>query len=304
MSTLKEKIINRVPGRAWGPMSYGKGTENIFQAVKHLMFNPDNYVQSQLDRAHYLLNNESLSERDREDLEGYLTHRDGMAMYLGLPQNSDSFIPAEYTPTRGNFVNGKGYYIRYMRNRPVQEGIMEAYNDPNNQELLNKGRGVQLVSPYSRAYSLSKGRDNKGEYAAIYDEWDYHMLANQQQEIDNLNGKDVIAPIIGGKPFSIYDRIYLDDFYNVPEQYRGTTYLPEITVIANPENITERDMIQRVLGNFGREFKQPLKTLNDKQISSLITNRNLSGDELIKEWESKGLLKKRGGKLNYLNFFK
>jgi hypothetical protein len=58
------------------------------------------------------------------------------------------------------------------------------------------------------------------------------------------------------------------------------------------------------LNLFGREFKQPLETLNDKQISSLITNRNLSGDELIKEWESKGLLKKRGGKLNYLNFFK
>jgi hypothetical protein len=57
------------------------------------------------------------------------------------------------------------------------------------------------------------------------------------------------------------------------------------------------------LNLFGREFKQPLETLNDKQISSLITNRNLPGDELIKEWESKGLLKKHGGKLNYLNFF-
>ena len=235
MSTLKEKIINRVPGRAWGPLSYGKGTENVFQAIKHLWTNTDDYVQQQLDYTHHSLNNEQLSYRDQQDLEGYLTHRDGLAVYLGLPQNSDSFIPAEYTPTRGKFVNDKGYYIRYMRNRPFQEQVMGAYNDPNNQELLNNGRGVQLVSPYSRAYSLSKGRDNKGEYAAIYDEWDYHLFANQQRDIDNRNQKDVIAPIVGGTPFSIYDRIYLDDFYNVPEQYRGTTYLPEVTAIATKQ---------------------------------------------------------------------
>jgi hypothetical protein len=65
----------------------------------------------------------------------------------------------------------------------------------------------------------------------------------------------------------------------------------------------DRTMLNNILKTFNRQFKKPLDQLTDEEVSVALTNRNLSGDELIKEWESKGLLKKHGGTLNYLNFF-
>lgn len=258
MTKIKEKILNRVPARAWTPDEKHKGTSNLFQAGWHFLTKPDDYVQQTLDIAHKHLQDPNLPYEERQGYEGYLTHRDGLAVYLGMPQNSDSFLPAEYTPTKGKFVNNKGMYIRYMRQRPFQEQVMEAYNDPYNQKTLNAGENVSLVSPYSRAYSLSKGRDSKGEYAAIYDEWDYHPSDNQIEDFGTgRQKKDWISKIIGGTPFSVYDRIYLDDFYKVPDEYRGTSYLPEIVVTGTDMSKTtklspefERQRLKRRI-NFG-----------------------------------------------------
>ena len=44
MTKLKEKIINRVPARAWTPDHQHKGTSNLFQAGWHLLTKPDDYV--------------------------------------------------------------------------------------------------------------------------------------------------------------------------------------------------------------------------------------------------------------------
>lgn len=97
-------------------------------------------------------------------------------------------------------------------------------------------------------------------------------------------------------------------------QFIGTPYEVHQTVpvkftendIQPPSNEADfdRTMLNNILKTFNRQFKKPLDQLTDKEVSVALTNRNLSGDELIKEWESKGLLKKHGGTINYLNFFK
>ena len=71
-----------------------------------------------------------------------------------------------------------------------------------------------------RDFTIGRGRDNKGEYVSYYDLWDISPY--------RISNKDQSFGI--GKPFEIYDRIYLDDFYGVPGKYKGGNYIPEIIV--------------------------------------------------------------------------
>lgn len=72
-------------------------------------------------------------------------------------------------------------------------------------------------------YTIGHNYDNKGEYVSYYDKWDLNPFSDA--------GEDLSLGI--GKPVNIYDRIYLDDYYGLPEEYRGSTYIPELTVTAN-----------------------------------------------------------------------
>lgn len=94
--------------------------------------------------------------------------------------------------------------------------------------------------PYAASlgqYTVGRGFDNKGQYVSVYDEWDLNpmnvlgspayplpkKLVKKFSSLGDASGKF-------GKPVKYYDRIYLDDYYDIPEQYRGNYYLPEVTV--------------------------------------------------------------------------
>lgn len=95
-------------------------------------------------------------------------------------------------------------------------------------------------------------------------------------------------------------------------QYIGTPYEVHQTVPVKftgntgqtSEATDDRTMVSNILRAFNRQFKKPVDNMTDEEVSSLLTNRNVPGDELIKEWESKGLLQKHGGTLNYFDYFK
>ena len=38
--------------------------------------------------------------------------------------------------------------------------------------------------------------------------------------------------VTGGKPFVIYDRVYLDDYYDIPEEARGNPFITPAVVTA------------------------------------------------------------------------
>ena len=106
-----------------------------------------------------------------------------------------------------------------------------------NLSKLEKDRLVKLGTPLSvgsntlsgalRAYlgehTIGHGHDTKGDYVSYYDNWDLAPFTGK--------GEDQSLGI--GKPVHIYDRIYLDDYFGIPEEYRGSTYIPELTVTAN-----------------------------------------------------------------------
>jgi len=49
----------------------------------------------------------------------------------------------------------------------------------------------------------------KGPYISYYDKWDVSLSGNS-----NTND-NVVSKLVGGKPFDIYDRIYLTDKYGL-----------------------------------------------------------------------------------------
>lgn len=76
---------------------------------------------------------------------------------------------------------------------------------------------------YLGEHTIGHGHDAKGDYVSYYDKWDLAPFTG--------NGKDQSFGI--GTPVNVYDRIYLDDYFGMPKEYRGSTYIPELTVTAN-----------------------------------------------------------------------
>lgn len=184
--------------------------------------------------------------QDKSESLPILAHEDAKDVYLGLPQRYNSLKPAEYSPTQGRLDNGM--YFSYMRdpgyiedvllpifndyklnkvNKPGKKFLEEVISLPDPvgriNQITKKGNAVINI-PYLANATMSHGFDpQKGEYFSIYDVWDYNT------DVFGTPG-DNVGKYIGGSPFEIYDRYYLDDVHGLPRT--GATYLPQITVTA------------------------------------------------------------------------
>lgn len=281
----KDKIYNRIPGDEWYNVvnedrKSNYGISGPFDALQAYFSNDDNYVLNRLSRYMPYKNIswrekekaaqdfyeqsrnikykfDTLSDTDRHKLEvlqdksealPILQHEDAKAVYLGLPQRTNTLKDAEYTPTQGKLNNGK--YITYMREPTfVEDVLMPVYNDlklgrkriggkkvagevlslpkyvNSIEEITPKGNAVVHI-PFLNNATMSSGHDGRGEYLSIFDTWDYNTGVYAKPG-------DNIGKHIDGKPFDIYDRIYLDDYFGMPKEYRGSTYIPELIVTAN-----------------------------------------------------------------------
>lgn len=222
----------------------------------------NNLFDKKAKKLHHKFDN--LSNKDRKQLElledkaialPVIQHEDAKAVYLGLPQRVGTLKPAEYYPSQGKLNNGK--YVTYMRDKGyINDILLPIYNDyvkgnvnaPGKKvfgevvklpkqvghvnEITKKGNAVVNI-PFLSNATMSKGRDKKGDYFSVFDTWDYNT---------NINATpgDNIMNIVGGKPFDIYDRYYLDDVYGVPKEYRGGVYLPEVTVYGKRRRLESR----------------------------------------------------------------
>lgn len=292
----RNKLAKRVIGRA---LDYNgqNATTGPIRAVIDYLFQPDDRVQQQVDKAKSDLKENS----DNREAKSFLAHQDGLNEYLGLPQHNNSFVDAEYTPTKGTLVNGK--YLKYMREPKEVDHIIDMYNIEGKRggDFANKGF-TEAINPYIRNFQISSGYDPKrGEYAAIYDTWDYNLLSSTSGNKNSKPG-DNIGKIIGGKPFDIYDRIYLDDYYQVPEEKRGATYIPEIRVIAKGQDDSSLKLPMQ-LNQIAKSHNIQLKKDPFKEDLSWLTPQmmeSMNGDEILDEAKKHGF--KQGGKLNYLNY--
>lgn len=229
----RHKIYNRVPARLWGPVDqFSRSEDNIVNAgpissVISYLFNSDNYAQQLVDEANKIIDNRKYPVRtEDDDALAYLAHEDAKGVYLGLPQRTGLVVKSEYQPTITKNKNHIQYYKFSHQSPEYWESVI------NDMKYSNKkfGQKKQYRDKTLRDFTASRGNDpKKGEYISIYDIWDYNTA------IEGMPGDNIAKYIPGAKPFEIYDRVYLDDFYGINSQpkegdYYGG-YLPEIEII-------------------------------------------------------------------------
>ena len=201
---------------------------------------------------------------------------DLFAEYLSIPKEQRRPITvygknyiedSPYTPTK-NVENVKYKRINHknifsdsngledeIKDALVTEAISGSYNTKNNifgdidrflqKHLGIKGNDLPLkigenrttnIIPGLGTHTIGRGVDpKKGEYISYYDLWDISP--------DSKGGEDKSLGI--GKPIHIYDRIYLDDYFNIPKENRTLDkdtyyggYLPEVIVTPKKQRKT------------------------------------------------------------------
>ena len=176
--------------------------------------------------------NESRQRAIRDDL---------WATYLQIPNKNRHDIKGgkatlEQSPYRPKgAVQGKSTYRFKRLTDAARQGILAyAGQTPGGLTIdglpylpINNNRVVYPndINAYSELeglgqFTVGRGRDNKGEYISYYDSWDLGDTNNPYRDMSYGVGN----------PFNVYDRIYLDDYYDVPKEHRGGVYVPELTV--------------------------------------------------------------------------
>ena len=237
------KIIENVPAREWGPYKInedgtetrGKGTTFVLTPFQYL--GNKGYGIKNEKIARDLISDFDKMKKENPDYDytsdknygayeeavHYIDHLEGLKKYLGLPYDTSVLVESTYKPTRLQGTNEKTYKFKSSTapgywNDTVEDMIMGEYDKMG-------GYWDQSLHEFT-AY---RDRDEKGDFISIYDEWDY----NPAVKGGNKKLNKVIDSVTGGKPFVIYDRVYLDDYYGIPEEARGNPFITPAVITAH-----------------------------------------------------------------------
>ncbi len=196
-------------------------TVNEFRETLYNNLSPSYYGYENPSGLAERLNNVMLGNDSKID-----TYRDDIfAEYLNIPKNKRHQDPnaakvenSRYRPSVGaqhqNYkrikINEQDINQKQAFDRFVQHAQTIPYG------TSTQGDGLY---PYFNKFGASRGFDKTGEYVSYHDLWD----------LDPINiGRDVSFGI--GTPINFYDRIYLDDYYDIPKEYRGNPYIAPAVV--------------------------------------------------------------------------
>jgi hypothetical protein len=175
--------------------------------------------------------------------------QDALNIFLGKPQEYDSFSISNYKPS--NSKNSDSYYYKLNREEEIENELFNTSknvltgedNFLNSKETERYVKGSHLGEASLKNFKLSKGKDERGDYVSYYDINDYGNVLD-----------------IAGKPFEIYNRIYLKDYGDGKQKkmYYSDKELSEL-------NTDKKDFdtlgLQRELSNRG--YKLPNSTKQD-----------------------------------------
>lgn len=180
---------------------------------------------------------------------------DAWRIYLGKPQSENTFKLSSYTPSISKNKNIDYYALpnnfkdelyELYNNKVIKEGANDEFSFSNTfGENASKARVLGN-------FTVNKGKDDRGEYISYYDKYDLSpkLPLVGKMELSNF----------AGKPFEIYDRIYIKDYGDGKQKrmYYTDKELSEIDV--NKKNF-DTLALQRELNNRG--YKLPKSTKKD-----------------------------------------
>lgn len=228
-----QKIVDNVPAREWGPQIVLGENDYLVKPGTNILAAPIQYYadkntgKQNIETANKIISDfESLEDKQRHidnetdtylaylDALHYLNHAEALKKYLGLPYDTNRLKESNYKPTR---LQGSDEKVYKFSNEEDPKYWGSVVNDM----LLGNHNKRQYVDGTLNTFTAYRDFDDKGDFISIYDEWDYNPSV--QGGFKPLN--KIIDAATGGKPFIVYDRIYLDDYYDIPEAFRGNPYI-------------------------------------------------------------------------------
>lgn len=311
-----EKIIRNVPAREWGPrkmnedytITEGKGT-NFWKAPFQYWGNKGFGLQNEK------LARDLIEEFDQmrsenpdydytmdknypayDDAINYINHLEGLKKYLGLPYDTGLLMESQYKPTRLQGTNEKTYKFRTTLTPGYWDDVVEDM-------VMGEHNKNQYYDQSLNEFTAYRDRDEKGDFVSIYDEWDYNPAVRG----GNKKLNKVIDSVTGGKPFVIYDRVYLDDYYDIPEEARGNPFITPAVVTAykkggrihiKKKNRGKFTAAAKRAGMGVQEFARHVLANKDKYSSTLVKRANFARNSKKFKHENGGILKA----LDYANY--
>ena len=256
---IKKKVYNYTTGGLPVDTVRQRLYRNLFQGydpgITNIIDNLERVRSAVVDNKQEINSNPFATERDIKDRQSYMD--DLFAEYLQIPANQrrdflgrNHLEDSPYKPgiSKDNvnykkIVNGyrsghSGLHPRDEENlinaamKGEYSNVVDAYSANKGYRQttvnhgpvgLNKSVTSKVLSGYGLGtHTISRGHDNKGEYISYYDLWDMSPSKSAAGNRDESMGI--------GKPVHVYDRVYLDDFYGVPDEYAGGNYIPEVII--------------------------------------------------------------------------
>lgn len=252
------EIIKNVPAREWGPSKLIESQEDVYPEFSTSRINmpvrasnsgdgpgtdmikaPFQYWGNKklgeynIELAKKTIEDFEKQSHDQDTIESgpnysiyrdalnYIEHVEGLKKYLNLPYDVNVIRESKYKPTRLQNTNQKTYVFA--------ESTKPGYwNDVVNDMVTESYDNHQYQDPTLNTFTAYRDFDEKGDFVSIYDEWDYNPAVMGGHKMLNK----LIDSATGGKSFVVYDRIYLDDYYNIPEEARGNPFITPAVVTA------------------------------------------------------------------------
>ena len=160
-----------------------------------------------------------------------------------MPQKNNTFRVSKYKPSKSE-ENVEYYTFNNQDDRFIQNLVDYAYSKSKT-AIDGKGEGFDIGVKGTVAdqeknvmgnYKMSTGKDSRGSYVSFYDLWD-------------------LAPVDFGKPFEIYDRIYVKDYGGGKQKrmYYSDKELSQLDI--NKKNF-DTLALQKELNNRGIKFEK------------------------------------------------
>jgi hypothetical protein len=260
-----------------------------------------------------------------EMIEAKNRRLDALNLYSGIPQKNNTFGISKYIPTDSKDKN-KTYYNFNSRDREhLEEKLIDklSYNplaymytpdgkfsdgtlmsketlkEMNSMKTINVGERQSDIDNINGMgtmgeYTISTGKDKRGKYISYYDKWDLNPL-----EL-SIAGKEL--PTNFGKPFEIYDRVYVNNYGN--NGLKRMFYTDDELSKLNPDKKNFDTLaLQRELNNRGYELPKSIRKdkYEDLIRPDYMPNKfdGILGDETkqaLLDWQNKNK-KMYGGKL-------
>lgn len=204
----------------------------------------------------------------------YTFKDDIWAEYLSIPKdkrhNLLGYVPkvidSKYEPTKNSLFETNYKTLDHIKKSLIDDVVYDAFHETILKNADNvDGIPVDVIEPplqigdnktskaldvFFASHKIGRGLDkNNGEYVSFYDNWDLAPVSGK-----NNTKNDETMGI--GNPIEFYDRIYLDDYYDVDKQHHEDNaktgyyggYLPEIVVTNNTNTNRHKSIDKKVMG--------------------------------------------------------